>query len=363
MSRAFDPSGWTDGVTVVHVADYQHIATDLYTRGAPVDGGGYGRANTGFIGLVPGALPGTTCTVTGAAWAGGVATLTIGGHVVGVNQLVTVTGVTPTGYNVVQAAVTAVTGTTISFALSANPGAWSSGGSVLVGSVPGFGTIAADSNLNMKCWNGTSWTAVATAISAGTWWSGSGVPSSGLGSNGDMYLNLTGAGKGDVYGPKTAGSWGSAGMNVMGPQGNQGIQGVQGTQGIQGIQGIQGPPGVSYTPQGVYFVGVNYVQGDETTYNSKLYISLQSLNINHQPDISPTWWQPVVTAFGAADQFFTATAAQTTFTPTVAPLATCFVFVNGLKQRNGATYDYTVVGTSVVFNAGLIAGDVVEIVQ
>jgi len=45
------------------------------------------------------------------------------------------------------------------------------------------------------------------------WLSGSGAPGSGTGNNSDMYLNAT---TGDVYGPKTAGAWGSIVANIKG---------------------------------------------------------------------------------------------------------------------------------------------------
>ena len=216
MGWSFDPSAWSDGVTIPHVADFQHIASDMHTRGATVDGGGYGRANTGFITLLPGALPGTVYNVTAASWAGGVATLTIGGHALQVNQLVTVSGITPSGYNGT-VTVTAITGTTASFALASNPGTYVSGGTVLAGgAVPGYGTVAIDQNLNVKVWNGSSYVAATTAVAAGVWWSGSGAPSSGLGSNGDMYIDTATE---NVYGPKAGGSWGSAVTNIKGATG------------------------------------------------------------------------------------------------------------------------------------------------
>lgn len=67
--------------------------------------------------------------------------------------------------------------------------------------------------------------------------------------------------------------------------------------------------------------------------------------------------------FGSVDQYFTATSGQTTFTPTTAPVATCFVYVNSLKQRPGSAFDYQISGGNVVFNVGLMAGDVVEVTQ
>ena len=45
--------------------------------------------------------------------------------------------------------------------------------------------------------------------------SGAGVPSNGLGVDGDFYINTT---ANTIYGPKTAGSWGSA-TSIIGPQG------------------------------------------------------------------------------------------------------------------------------------------------
>lgn len=48
--------------------------------------------------------------------------------------------------------------------------------------------------------------------------SGSGVPSSGLGINGDFYINTA---ANTIYGPKTAGAWGSA-TSLVGPAGSNG---------------------------------------------------------------------------------------------------------------------------------------------
>lgn len=61
---------------------------------------------------------------------------------------------------------------------------------------------------------------------AAAWRSGTGVPSGGLGNDGDMYIDLATA---DVYGPKTAGAWGAIAINIKGEQGNPGIDGIDGT--------------------------------------------------------------------------------------------------------------------------------------
>lgn len=51
---------------------------------------------------------------------------------------------------------------------------------------------------------------------------GSGTPSSGLGNNGDFYIDTTAF---EIYGPKAAGAWGS-GTSLIGPQGPTGVQGT-----------------------------------------------------------------------------------------------------------------------------------------
>lgn len=147
MAQKFNPAAWTSG-TIPAVADFQNIAADLATRGIAIDGGGYGRANSAYLTLMPKDLPGTAYTVTAASWSTGVATLTIGAHNLIVNQHVKVASITPSGYNATDVVITAVTGTTISYAVASNPGAWSSGGTVTADLIttPGNGTIAIDSH-------------------------------------------------------------------------------------------------------------------------------------------------------------------------------------------------------------------------
>jgi hypothetical protein len=65
---------------------------------------------------------------------------------------------------------------------------------------------------------------------------GNGVPTSGVGNNGDYYLNLDNM---DLYGPKASGAWGSA-FSLVGPQGPQGIQGIQGIQGFREYRVFKG---------------------------------------------------------------------------------------------------------------------------
>jgi hypothetical protein len=70
--------------------------------------------------------------------------------------------------------------------------------------------------------------------------SGIGAPSNGIGLDGDFYVNLTVP---SMYGPKTAGVWGSS-FSLVGPQGPQGTQGPQGIQGVKGDTGNTGPQGI-----------------------------------------------------------------------------------------------------------------------
>ena len=73
---------------------------------------------------------------------------------------------------------------------------------------------------------------------------GSGVPSSGVGVDGDFYIRTS---NWTIFGPKTAGTWGSP-TSLVGPQGNQGLQGPAGPtgpQGATGATGAQGPAGAT----------------------------------------------------------------------------------------------------------------------
>ena len=70
---------------------------------------------------------------------------------------------------------------------------------------------------------------------------GAGAPAAGAGVDGDFYINTS---ANTIYGPKTAGAWGSP-TSMTGPQGAQGVQGVQGVKGDTGNTGAQGVRGLS----------------------------------------------------------------------------------------------------------------------
>ena len=58
-------------------------------------------------------------------------------------------------------------------------------------------------------------------------------PTAGNGVDGDFYINTTTK---QLFGPKTAGAWGS-GTSLIGPTGATGAQGIQGLTGAQGATG------------------------------------------------------------------------------------------------------------------------------
>ena len=159
MSWGFNPSGWVDGTTVPHASDFVNIAADIATFGGTVGAANYGLTGLGYILLKPKELPGTTHTVTTASWSASVATYTVAAHTLAVGQLVSVTGVTPSGYNISLAAITAIGGTTtFSVAMTSNPGTWTSGGtSQADGVAAANGMFALDASGNFNLYFSGSW--------------------------------------------------------------------------------------------------------------------------------------------------------------------------------------------------------------
>ncbi|GAB2586454.1 hypothetical protein GCM10027190_39440 [Spirosoma areae] len=104
--------------------------------------------------------------------------------------------------------------------------------------------------------------------------SGTTVPSSGLGTDGDFYYRTTNS---QFYGPKTAGAWG-AGVSLIGQQGIQGLQGIQGNLGTTGQAGADGKTILNGTSNPTSGQGVN---GD-------FFINTTSLTI-FGPKTSGAW--------------------------------------------------------------------------
>jgi len=93
-----------------------------------------------------------------------------------------------------------------------------------------------------------------------------------------------------------SGTWTDWNLNIAGIQGATGATGstgATGAAGTNGTNGTNGAPGVAYTPSGTWTSVTTYTQGQEVSYTTLAYIGLAAANVNHQPDVSPTWWQPL----------------------------------------------------------------------
>ncbi len=135
-------------------ADVQVDTVRHYRRGGTLTGNWY------FIGQQGNWA---SLAVTGATWAASVATLTVGAnHGLLVNGGITVQSMTPSGFNGTYQ-ITAVTATTVSYALTSNPGAFVSGGTVKFADISTDTAIASAAQLSL-----TNDVPVTTANSAGT---------------------------------------------------------------------------------------------------------------------------------------------------------------------------------------------------
>lgn len=86
----------------------------------------------------------TGSNVSNATWSGGTATITMGSAAAKVNPAmsITVTGMSPAGFNCQHCIVTSSTGTTVSYAVAGNPGSFSSGGTAYWPDVAAFNADA-----------------------------------------------------------------------------------------------------------------------------------------------------------------------------------------------------------------------------
>lgn len=75
--------------------------------------------------------PLNSMAITAASWVGGIATITVASTFgLRIGEQINVTGMNPAGFNATKAAITALTSTTVSYALGANPGAFVAGGTL-----------------------------------------------------------------------------------------------------------------------------------------------------------------------------------------------------------------------------------------
>lgn len=96
-----------------------------------------------------------------------------------------------------------------------------------------------------------AWTEVLSLIGADgrSVLSGSGAPGGGLGSDGDFYINTATS---DIYGPKTAGAWGSA-TSLIGATGSSGGAGSAGADG-KTVRNGSGAPGGGLGVDGDFYI-------------------------------------------------------------------------------------------------------------
>src|SRR5262249_10498585 len=87
----------------------------------------------------------------------------------------------------------------------------------------------------------------------------------------------------------------------QGPTGNTGAAGATGATGATGAQGPSGPAGAQgLTWQGTWSSATTYALHDAVNFSGSSYISIQASNANHQPDVSPVYWN--VLAQGGTNQ-------------------------------------------------------------
>lgn len=123
---------------------------------------------------------------------------------------------------------------------------------------------------------------------------GSGVPSSSLGSNDDFYLDTD---NNRLYGPKTAGAWGS-GVLLVGPAGSD---------------------GVSFTYLGAWVSGTSYNVGDWVSFAGSLYACNGNVVSNTVVPPLDAGWElastaPVPSPFSGALYFPAGATNTVTFT-------------------------------------------------
>ena len=110
------------------------------------------------------------------------------------------------------------------------------------------GTTGPQGPIGLTGPSGTNGTNGINGLDGKTVLNGTSNPTSGIGNDGDFYINTT---SNEIFGPKTAGVWGS-GTSLVGPQGIVGATGAQGPIGLTGATGPQGPIGLTGAtgPQG-----------------------------------------------------------------------------------------------------------------
>lgn len=119
-------------------------------------------------------------TISNAVYSGGIVTVTTSsGHGLSPGEIVVITGATPSGYNGTFVVISSPTGTTFTYALPSDPGAYSAGGSIANSGVAVNGLFCSRSSpkqsnrLARNYFGGWEWSPkaplVATVMTAGAW--------------------------------------------------------------------------------------------------------------------------------------------------------------------------------------------------
>lgn len=120
--------------------------------------------------------------------------------------------------------------------------------------------------------------------------SGTGAPGSGLGKNGDFYVDVSAPMR--MYGPKLSGVWGS-GVSMIGPQGATGNTGSAGAQGPAGF-GTIAPSissrviGTAFRPSTTNAVRVSYTVRTQVTNPLLIGTSTASVVLYSDANTTPT---------------------------------------------------------------------------
>jgi hypothetical protein len=78
-----------------------------------------------------------------------------------------------------------------------------------------------------------------------------------------------------------------------GRSGYSAYSGVSGYSGYSGRSGYSGYSGLGFNYAGTWDSVISYKINDVVTYNGSSYVSLLDLNLNKQPDTSPSYWGPL----------------------------------------------------------------------
>lgn len=153
-----NPSSWPGNVN----ANLQTLS-NLFTLNL-ANGGQVVYAPSSYAVWTPEDLIGTQYSTSTSSWSSGTETLTVGTHHLVVGQYIHLAGFTTSGasLNITVTQITAITSTTVSFALASTPGTVSVYGTITASdstgnTTPSSGWFAVDGTVTPNMYNGTAW--------------------------------------------------------------------------------------------------------------------------------------------------------------------------------------------------------------